>query len=75
MVYTIWYTSNFYVVDEIEAETRHTVAATLHTKRYAQQPGLYRNSLCSTEDNISGPSGVGIRGDDTTNVGPLKKTG
>ena len=57
----------------IGAETRHTVAATLNTKRYAQQPGLYRNSLCSTEDNIPGPFGVGIRGDYATHVSPLKK--
>ena len=49
------------------------MAATLHTKRYAQQPGLYRNNLRSTEDNIPGPYVVFIRMDDATNVGPLEK--
>ena len=49
------------------------MAATLHTKRYAQQPGLYRNYLRSTEDNIPGPYVVFIRMDDASNVGPLEK--
>ena len=50
-------------------------AATLHTKRHAQQLGLYRNNLSSTEDNIPGPYGVGICRNDVTYVGPLEKPG
>jgi hypothetical protein len=73
MVYKILYTKNFYV--EMKSRQKRGIAATLHTERYAQQPELYRNNLCSTEDNIPGPSGVGIRGDDATSVGPLKKPG
>ena len=49
------------------------MAATLHTRRYAQQLELYRNNLRTAEDNIPGPSGVRIRGDDATNEGPLDK--
>ena len=48
-------------------------SATLHTRRYAQQLELYCNNLRTTEDNIPGPSGVRIRGDDATNEGPLDK--
>ena len=50
-------------------------AATLHTKRYAQQLGLYRNNLSSTEDNIPGPFEVGILRNDATFEGPLEKPG
>ena len=50
------------------------MATPLHDKRYAQQPGVYRNNLC-TEDSIPGSSGFGIRRDDATNVSPLEKPG
>ena len=60
----------------MRSRQKRGMAATLHTRRYAQQPQLYRNNLnLLTEDNIPGPSGVGIRGDDATNVSPLEKPG
>ena len=73
--YKIWNTiyTNIFFFDERSRQKRGMAA----TKRYAQQPELYykKNLNLLTEDNIPGPSGVGIRRDDATNVGPLEKPG
>ena len=75
--YKIWntiYTNIFFFDESLRSRQERGMAA---TKRYAQQPELYYRKKLNllTEDNIPGPSRVGIRGDDATNVGPLEKPG